>query len=1064
MRHLSIASLVALAALPAFGQKPSCPFDDLNGLTILSPLYPPIAGAMFAALVPSAPVQPQGCADDGEWTRAGLGGGGVFTALAFDPIDTNRFVVGTDCAGVFRTCDGGATWTASSRGLSNYYVESTALHPTDGATIFAATLKGVSRSTNDGENWSTALELPLNAGGNASFSTVTVDPYDPQVVWCGIGHFRGSTGDAGGDAAGQHPHVWRSAGGGASGTWQALDRIMINGTEIKAGIHSIVPCAPGTSTPPGADLLVVSTTDGVFLGYWTGSAWGWLDITSNLPHRDCRDLEVVMDPVTGAFQRIYVALNSHSASGDPASIYANANGWGGGVWYTSGPGNPWSPTSFANGSDGLHLETANESTCACDPIPPQPAECKPKNMRDIALDREHGFLYLGLTERSTQTEGVWRADVSAPQWTWQRMTATHDWTSCHDNTCRQKNVDFDYFPTIGSVMSLAVQPVSGDVLFGTKIALYRCSGGDCMPTACGMGQSPTWQALHTVITPGSPTVYRSEGLEATQTYQTVVVPETPSVRFMAEFDHGLVRSDDSGANWRYVGSASQQQPYITYGNTRNCRGLFRNPGIANEWLGIFGRWSPTAEFELWRTLDGVPNDSSVWTEALPVNQPQTALKIRDVLFLDGTHVLVAEESGLYKGTRDGSGVWSFTAEDLSLLNGKSTCAVDLIAAPGTGLERPILAAFTWVGLPSPKNGGILRRASWTAPWVLATHTGFPQDDFKSIQCLEWCAADPNVVFAGRASSGTGVTGAVLRSNDAGATWSTTAGQGFGFPPQFDVVGLTSLFVPENGSMVERLFAAARPVLSTGDAAWIPSIFGGVFHSADRGANWVDRSTGLDFGFSNFVSRDPVQPYRLHYGTRGNGAWSLDDGTFAGIGPTMMVKAARTSGPGGQLNYSCTQQVIFLRNEGSWKERVFFDFSLASLAQVPPARIARVELEVNVFTGALSASSAVQAKRMTNSVANLWNPPLPTGMPCSTLFSHINSTTTYVSVSAWSQGQTRKRFDLGAQAVTDLRAALQGSGVFSVGLKLALEGNNDPTEHIELYNLTGDHRLYVSYDL
>jgi hypothetical protein len=1023
-----------------------------------------VGSALVAAFAPAALPAQSGCADDGEWKHVGLGGGGAMTAIAFDPTDSNRFVVATDCAGVFRTCDGGATWTGSTRGLSDYYVQETALHPTDDQRIFAATLDGLSRSTDDGESWSTILELPLDPG-HANFATIVVDPYDPEVVWAGIGTFREAVvANAGDDPSGLYSHVWRSSEGGAPGTWQPLDRIVINGNEIVAGIHTIVPCIAGGASLPGADGLIVSTTDGVFFAVWTGSAWQWIDITVNLPHRDCRDIEVVMDRQTGAFERLYLVLGSHSAPGNPASIYDSANGWGGGVWTTTSPTQTWSPTSFANGSDGLHLERANESYCSCVPAgcPCQPAPpnfvCKPKNMRHIALDRDRGYLYLALTERSTQTEGVWRADVDAAQWTWERMTITHDnWVSCHDGETRDNNVDFDYFPTIGAVMALEVEPVSGDVIFGTMMSLYRCSGGNCVPGEAG---ALNWQPLHTVITPGTPDVFRLAGLELTQVYQTTVLPESPSVLIMAESDHGLVRSDDAGANWRYLGLASQPQ-YSPYG-TRFCRGIFRNPGIPDEWLGIFGRWPDPTQYELYRTLDGVPSDSSAWTQILPT---QGDLQLRDVLFLDGTHVLVAEQNGLYQGVRDGSGQWTFSAQDLSAFPNMSHDAYDLAVAPGTGIDRRVLAAFTWE--PS-KLGGILRRDTWSGAWVAATHTGFPADDFKSIQCLEWSATDPNVVFAGRASGGTGITGAVLLSEDAGATWSTTAGQGLFSNPKFDVVGLSSIVVPETGSMVERLFVATRPVLAANGATWYPEIFGGVFHSDDQGATWIDRSAGLDFGFSIFVSRDPVHPYRLHYGTRGGGAWTLDDGVVTGIVPAFMAESARQTSPSGSISYACTQQIIHLRNEldGSQRftERAFLDFPLTSLSAVPPAQIARVELELNVLDGANWSSTAVQARRMTNSADNLWNPPPPPNMSCGTLFGHINSTTTYASVAGWTQSQTRKRFDLGPQAVVDLRSALQGSGVFSVGLKLAAEGPLDPNERIELYNVTGDHRLFVSYDL
>jgi hypothetical protein len=76
-------------------------------------------------------------------------------------------------AGVFKSTDGGTTWTqlASTNNSSWYYVNRLAISP-DGATLLAATGAGVYRSVDGGVTWSQRL------GFSAGFKDVRFDPTD----------------------------------------------------------------------------------------------------------------------------------------------------------------------------------------------------------------------------------------------------------------------------------------------------------------------------------------------------------------------------------------------------------------------------------------------------------------------------------------------------------------------------------------------------------------------------------------------------------------------------------------------------------------------------------------------------------------------------------------------------------------------------------------------------------------------------------------------------------------------------------------------------------------------
>src|SRR5512135_2118522 len=67
------------------------------------------------------------------WTSHGPEGGQI-TALAVDPSKPDTIYAGTGFAGVFRSADGGASWSAVSTGLSDRHVHALAIHPSNSST------------------------------------------------------------------------------------------------------------------------------------------------------------------------------------------------------------------------------------------------------------------------------------------------------------------------------------------------------------------------------------------------------------------------------------------------------------------------------------------------------------------------------------------------------------------------------------------------------------------------------------------------------------------------------------------------------------------------------------------------------------------------------------------------------------------------------------------------------------------------------------------------------------------------------------------------------------------
>jgi photosystem II stability/assembly factor-like uncharacterized protein len=131
------------------------------------------------------------------------------TTLVADPTEPESIWAGVEIGGLFRSADGGRTWQAVSHGLSSLDIHALAIVPANGRTkrFLASTNNDVNLSTDDGQTW-----RPLRIGKSLPW------PYyrglgqlanRPEVVLLGNGD--GPPGSAG--------VVARSADAGD--TWQA---------------------------------------------------------------------------------------------------------------------------------------------------------------------------------------------------------------------------------------------------------------------------------------------------------------------------------------------------------------------------------------------------------------------------------------------------------------------------------------------------------------------------------------------------------------------------------------------------------------------------------------------------------------------------------------------------------------------------------------------------------------------------------------------------------------------------------------------------------------------------
>lgn len=171
-----------------------------------------------------------------------------FRKLAIDPVTPTTVYVGTD-RGVFKTTNGGTTWSSANNGLnpvaatSNPNILALAIAPGNPAILFAGVQNGVSsayKTTNGGASWQASGNgLRFEINGFNSLLTLTalaISPANPAVVY-----------------AGSSFGVWKSTDGGA--TW-----VPSNSGLTSPSVSALAADAQGNvyaGTAPGSDAFVV---------------------------------------------------------------------------------------------------------------------------------------------------------------------------------------------------------------------------------------------------------------------------------------------------------------------------------------------------------------------------------------------------------------------------------------------------------------------------------------------------------------------------------------------------------------------------------------------------------------------------------------------------------------------------------------------------------------------------------------------------------------------------------------------------------------------------------------
>jgi len=106
-----------------------------------------------------------GQAGSRSWVGLGPPGFRVIDALALDPASPSTIYIGTREGGVLKTTNCGATWLPMNTGLADLRIRDLVVHPSLNRMLYAATAAGVFKSADGGESWTfSSAGIPEGVG------------------------------------------------------------------------------------------------------------------------------------------------------------------------------------------------------------------------------------------------------------------------------------------------------------------------------------------------------------------------------------------------------------------------------------------------------------------------------------------------------------------------------------------------------------------------------------------------------------------------------------------------------------------------------------------------------------------------------------------------------------------------------------------------------------------------------------------------------------------------------------------------------------------------------------
>ncbi|MDX6304073.1 MAG: hypothetical protein QOI77_1042 [Blastocatellia bacterium] len=299
-------------------------------------------------------------------------------AVTIDPKNAKTIWVGTGETwtrnstsvgnGVYKSTDGGDNWT--NLGLNDSErISKILVDPANTNTVYVCATgklwsdgdqRGVYRTTDGGKTWTKVLK---GANGSTGCSMISMDSKNPQTLYAGMWDFRrqGWTFRSGGEGpnAFSGSGFFKSTDGGT--TWTELDETSGKGLPPKPWGRIAMTVAPSKPNVVYAFIEAAMPKDGLYRSDDGGKTWVALDRSQNMIWRPFYYANLIVDPKDE--NKIYKPGGSLIASNDGGKSFSNISGgahgdfhdvWinpdntdhlitgdDGGLWYSYDGGNRW---------------------------------------------------------------------------------------------------------------------------------------------------------------------------------------------------------------------------------------------------------------------------------------------------------------------------------------------------------------------------------------------------------------------------------------------------------------------------------------------------------------------------------------------------------------------------------------------------------------------------------------------------------------------------------------------------------------------------------------------------
>ncbi|MCB0399211.1 MAG: T9SS type A sorting domain-containing protein [Winogradskyella sp.] len=215
-------------------------------------------------------------------------GVGRVTSLAVDESNLNHILAGSETGGVWKSTDGGMSWTVLSDNLSNIDVYALAIDPTDSNTYYWGSTSGtIFKSTDGGSTWSSLGGLAYGV-----VNKILVDPTNAMKVYASV----------------QGNGLYKSIDGGA--TWSSI-YFVATGTGYD---FEFKPNDPNVVYASG-NAFYVSTNGGTSFTQITGSGANQFSSGPKMigVSADNPDVVYVLEANSGLFGALYTSNDSGSS-------------------------------------------------------------------------------------------------------------------------------------------------------------------------------------------------------------------------------------------------------------------------------------------------------------------------------------------------------------------------------------------------------------------------------------------------------------------------------------------------------------------------------------------------------------------------------------------------------------------------------------------------------------------------------------------------------------------------------------------------------------------------------